>query len=90
MAVGFSGDVYIAAARAEEAENGIEIAYSLPTEGTQLWFDMMAIPADAPNPEAAYKWMNFIMEPADHRRHHRLRLLRQRQHAPRCRSWTRR
>ena len=63
VAVGFSGDVYIAAARAEEAENGIEIAYSLPTEGTQLWFDMMAIPADAPNPEAAYKWMNFIMEP---------------------------
>ena len=34
-----------------------------PTEGTQLWFDMMAIPADAPNPEAAYKWINFIMEP---------------------------
>jgi putrescine transport system substrate-binding protein len=63
VAVGFSGDVYIAAARAVEAENGIEIAYSLPTEGTQLWFDMMAIPADAPNPEAAYKWMNFIMEP---------------------------
>ena len=63
MAVGFSGDVYIAAARAEEAGNGIEIAYSLPKEGTQLWFDMMAIPADAPNPEAAYKWMNFIMEP---------------------------
>ena len=63
VAVGFSGDVYIAAARAAEAENDIEIAYSLPTEGTQLWFDMMAIPADAPNPEAAYKWMNFIMEP---------------------------
>jgi putrescine transport system substrate-binding protein len=63
VAVGFSGDVYIAAARAEEAGNGIEIAYSLPTEGTQLWFDMMAIPVDAPNPEAAYKWMNFIMEP---------------------------
>jgi putrescine transport system substrate-binding protein len=63
VAVGFSGDVYIAAARADEAGNGIEIAYSLPVEGTQLWFDMMAIPADAPNPEAAYKWMNFIMEP---------------------------
>ncbi|WP_297974420.1 polyamine ABC transporter substrate-binding protein, partial [uncultured Amaricoccus sp.] len=63
VAVGFSGDVYIAAARAEEAENGIEIAYSLPVEGTQLWFDMMAIPADAPNPDAAHKWINFIMEP---------------------------
>ncbi len=63
VSVGFSGDVYIAAARAEEVGNGIEIAYSLPTEGTQLWFDMMAIPADAPNPEAAHAWINFIMDP---------------------------
>ena len=63
VAVGYSGDVYIAAARAEEAGNGIEIAYSLPKEGTQVWFDMMSIPADAPNPEAAYKWINFVLEP---------------------------
>jgi putrescine transport system substrate-binding protein len=63
VAVGFSGDIYIAAARAEEVGNGIEIAYSLPTEGAQLWFDMMAIPTDAPNPEAAHAWINFIMDP---------------------------
>ena len=63
VSVGFSGDVYIAAARAVEVNNGIEIAYSLPTEGAQLWFDMMAIPADAPNPEGALAWINFIMEP---------------------------
>ncbi len=63
VAVGFSGDVYIAAARAEEVGNGIEIAYSLPKEGAQLWFDMMAIPADAPNPDAAHQWINFIMDP---------------------------
>jgi putrescine transport system substrate-binding protein len=63
VAVGFSGDVYIAAARADEVGNGIEIAYSLPKEGAQLWFDMMAIPADAPNPDAAHKWINFIMDP---------------------------
>jgi putrescine transport system substrate-binding protein len=63
VAVGYSGDVYIAAARAEEVGNGIEIAYSLPKEGAQLWFDMMAIPADAPNPDAAHAWINFIMDP---------------------------
>ena len=63
VAVGFSGDIYIAAARAEEVGNGIEIAYSLPKEGAQLWFDMMAIPTDAPNPEAAHAWINFIMDP---------------------------
>ena len=63
VSVGFSGDIYIAAARAVEVNNGIEIAYSLPTEGAQLWFDMMAIPVDAPNPDAAYAWMNVIMQP---------------------------
>ncbi|MFO1208513.1 MAG: polyamine ABC transporter substrate-binding protein [Amaricoccus sp.] len=63
LSIGFSGDVFIAASRAEDAKNGVEVAYSVPKEGTQQWFDMMAIPADAPNPEAAYKWINFIMEP---------------------------
>ena len=79
VAVGFSGDVFIAAARAEEAGNGVEIAYSVPTEGTQQWFDMMAIPADAPNPEAAHRLDQLHHGPADHRRHHQLRLVRQRQ-----------
>jgi len=63
MSVGFSGDIFIAADRAVEAGNGIEIGYSIPKEGGQQWFDMMAIPADAPNPEAAHAFMNFVMEP---------------------------
>ena len=79
VSVGFSGDVFIAAARAEEAGNGIEIAYSVPKEGAQQWFDMMAIPADAPNPEAAHRLDQLRHGAADHRRHHQLRLVRQRQ-----------
>jgi putrescine transport system substrate-binding protein len=63
VAVGFSGDLFQAAARAEEAGTGIEIAYSVPKEGTQQWFDMMAIPVDAPNPDAAHAWINFMMDP---------------------------
>jgi putrescine transport system substrate-binding protein len=63
VAVGFSGDLFQAAARAEEAGQGIEIAYSVPVEGTQQWFDMLAIPVDAPNPDAAHAFINFIMEP---------------------------
>jgi putrescine transport system substrate-binding protein len=63
VAVGYSGDMFIAAARAEEAGTGQEIAYTVPKEGAQQWFDMMAIPADAPNPEAAHAFFNFIMEP---------------------------
>ena len=63
VAVGFSGDIFIAADRAVEAGTGVEIAYSIPKEGALLSFDMMAIPADAPNPENAHAFINFIMEP---------------------------
>ena len=63
LAVGYSGDVFIAADRAAEADQGIEVAYVIPDEGASLWFDMMAIPADAPNPDAAHAYINFILEP---------------------------
>lgn len=63
VAVGFSGDVFQAAYRAEEAENGVNIAYTIPKEGTQLWFDMMAIPKDAPNPDNAHAFINYILRP---------------------------
>ncbi|GKW48346.1 polyamine ABC transporter substrate-binding protein [Halomonas sp. NCCP-2165] len=63
VAAGFSGDMFQAADRAEEAGNGIEIAYTIPKEGAALWFDLMAIPADAPNPENAHAFINFILEP---------------------------
>ncbi len=63
VSLGFSGDVFIAAARAEEVGNGQEIAYTIPGEGAQQWFDMMVIPADAPNAENAHAFMNFVMQP---------------------------
>ncbi len=62
VAVGWSGDVFQALYRAEEAENGVEIGYVIPDEGALQWFDMMAIPVDAPNPEAAHKFINFVMD----------------------------
>jgi putrescine transport system substrate-binding protein len=64
VAVGFSGDILQAADRAEEAGKSIEIAYSIPKEGANLWFDMMAIPADATNPKEAHAFINFLLEPA--------------------------
>ncbi|WP_445158875.1 polyamine ABC transporter substrate-binding protein [Halomonas sp. E14] len=63
VAAGYSGDIFQAADRAEEAGRGITIAYSIPKEGAALWFDMMAIPADAPNPDNAHAFINFILEP---------------------------
>ncbi len=62
VAVGWSGDILQARDRAAEADNGVEIAYHAPIEGAQMWFDQMAIPVDAPNPEAAHKFLNFIMD----------------------------
>ena len=63
MAVGWSGDVLQARDRAAEADNGVTVAYSIPKEGTMMWFDMMAIPADAPNKDNAHTFMNYIMRP---------------------------
>jgi len=61
-AIGWSGDVLQARDRAWEADNGVEIAYNAPVEGALMWFDMMAIPVDAPNPQAAHIFLNFIMD----------------------------
>lgn len=63
VAVGWSGDVLQARDRAAEADNGVEIAYHAAVEGAQMWFDQMAIPVDAPNPDAAHVFLNFIMDP---------------------------
>ena len=63
VAVGYNGDVLQARDRAQDANKGIEIKYSIPKEGSILWFDMMAIPKDAPHPESAYAFINFVMTP---------------------------
>ncbi len=62
-AVGWSGDVFEARDRAAEADQGVDIAYSIPREGAQMWFDMMAIPADAPHPDAALAFIDYLMKP---------------------------
>ncbi len=62
VAFGWSGDILQARDRADEAENGVEIAYNAPSEGALMWFDQMAIPADAPNPSGAHKFLNFILD----------------------------
>ncbi|MBZ2168962.1 polyamine ABC transporter substrate-binding protein [Marinobacter sp. F4216] len=62
LAIGWSGDVFQAMARAEEAENGVEIAYYIPKEGTAMWSDMMAIPKDANNVDEAHEFINFVLD----------------------------
>lgn len=62
MALGWSGDVLQARDRADEAGNGITIKYVAPDEGAVMWFDQMAIPADAPHPDNAHAFINFMMK----------------------------
>ncbi len=60
---GWSGDILQGSNSAKEANNGVEINYVVPKEGALVWYDMMAIPADAEHVDSAYKYMNYILEP---------------------------
>ncbi|MBV9859280.1 MAG: polyamine ABC transporter substrate-binding protein [Alphaproteobacteria bacterium] len=63
IALGYSGDVIQARNYAREAENGVSIAFRVPREGAQMSVDMMAIPADAPHPDNALAYINYILRP---------------------------
>jgi putrescine transport system substrate-binding protein len=63
VAIGYSGDVLQARDRADEAKQGVEIGYSIPKEGAQMWFDQMAIPADAKHVAEAHEFLNYLMKP---------------------------
>jgi putrescine transport system substrate-binding protein len=63
LVVGFSGDIKQSQKRAAEAKNGVEIAYAIPKEGAQLWFDNLAIPRDAKNVTEANEFINYLQRP---------------------------
>ena len=63
VAMAWSGDYGQAMRRAREVGADIELAYSVPEEGTVVWFDGVFIPADAPHPENAHLFFNFLLRP---------------------------
>ncbi len=63
LALGWSGDVFQARDRADEASKGITIKYNIPQEGAVMFFDMLAIPADAPHPKNAHLFINYLLRP---------------------------
>ncbi|HEY6641301.1 polyamine ABC transporter substrate-binding protein [Povalibacter sp.] len=63
IAVGYSGDVLQARDRAAEAGKPLDIRYSIPKEGALMWFDTLAIPADAAHPGNAHKLINYLLQP---------------------------
>jgi len=64
VALGYSGDVIQARNRAREAGNKVEIAFRVPKEGAMMSVDMLGIPADAPHPENALHFIDYLLRPA--------------------------
>ena len=63
VAIGYSGDIYQAKSRAEDAQNGVNVSYNIPKEGAGSFFDMLAIPTDARNVENAHVFLDYLMKP---------------------------
>jgi putrescine transport system substrate-binding protein len=63
LSLGWNGDINIARSRAIEGKTGQDIVATVPKDGAVLFFDMMAIPADASHPKNALLFMNYIMRP---------------------------
>lgn len=63
LALGFSGDVLQARERAAKAAQKRDIAYAIPNQGAMVWVDVAAIPKDAPNPDNALKFLDFMLDP---------------------------
>jgi putrescine transport system substrate-binding protein len=63
LVVGWSGDIKQAQKRASETKNGIEIGYSIPKEGAQMFFDNLAIPKDAIHVVEAHAFIDYLLRP---------------------------
>jgi putrescine transport system substrate-binding protein len=63
VAVGYNGDFVQARRRANEAKNDVQVAYTLPEEGSVVYFNMLAIPRDAPHADNAHRFLNYLMKP---------------------------
>lgn len=63
IAVGYSGDVLQARDRAAEAGKSVDIRFSIPKEGALMWFDTLAIPADAKHAGNAHLFIDYLLRP---------------------------
>jgi putrescine transport system substrate-binding protein len=63
LVVGWSGDIKQSQRRAAEAKNGVEIGYSIPKEGAQMFFDNLAIPKDAAHVAEAHAIIDYLLRP---------------------------
>lgn len=66
VAMGYSGDINIARQRAIDGKTGQKIEALIPKSGGIIFMDVMVIPADAPRPGNAHKFINYILRPEVH------------------------
>jgi putrescine transport system substrate-binding protein len=64
LIIASNGDAMQAQERTRIAANGMRIHYSIPKEGAVMWFDVAAIPTDAPHRDNAHRFIDFLMDPA--------------------------
>jgi putrescine transport system substrate-binding protein len=63
LAIAWSSDYSVAQARAREDGTGAHLAFTLPLEGSNITYNALLIPESAPHPQAAHKFLNFILQP---------------------------
>jgi putrescine transport system substrate-binding protein len=63
LSIAWSSDYSVAQDRAREDGTGAHLAFTLPKEGSNITYNAFLIPASAPHPEAAHKFLNFILDP---------------------------
>jgi putrescine transport system substrate-binding protein len=63
LAIGYSGDAMVARRMVNESHGSVKIEYSFAREMVPFYIDNMVIPADSPNPAAAFAFINFAMRP---------------------------
>jgi putrescine transport system substrate-binding protein len=63
ISITYNGSLAQGRDRASAAKNGIDLRFVIPDEGSILWFDLLAIPRDAPHPDNAHALINYLMDP---------------------------
>jgi len=63
VSIGWSGGIEQASSRGAQAETPVDVVYVIPKEGAPLWTDLLEIPVDAPHPENAHRFIDYLLEP---------------------------
>lgn len=62
VSIGWSGGIEQARSRGAQGETPVDVVYVIPKEGAPLWTDLMEIPVDAPHPENAHRFIDYLLE----------------------------